>query len=163
MAADWKSAYLKQGVSDYEIFLRLYGEKIPTCHKLHYLQMTAEKLAKGFLTLNGGPRYPNTHNAFKRFMIIARHSEEIMVAAGFTRKDQYQAYIGTLQHTAQRIEDLSPEGGDHPNPEYPWESAGVITVPMEYPFSDFNLKGKEMARLLQFIADCVAVARRRTV
>ena len=60
---DWRTAYLEQAKSDYAMLLKLNQEEAPLCHRLHYLQMTTEKMAKGFLTPKGGARYPKTHNA----------------------------------------------------------------------------------------------------
>ena len=69
MAMDWRTAYFQQARSDYDMLLRLLKEEnVPECQRLHYLQMATEKLAKGFLTQPGGPRYPKVHDAFVRFV-----------------------------------------------------------------------------------------------
>ena len=47
---DWRTAYLEQAKSDYAMLLKLNRDEAPLCHRLHYLQMTTEKMAKGFLT-----------------------------------------------------------------------------------------------------------------
>lgn len=60
--------------------------------------------------------------------------------------------------TEKRVEDLSPDGEDHPNPEYLWGTNGTIVIPLEYPFTDLTLDGPKMVKLLQFIEDCFAVA-----
>lgn len=69
---------------------------------------------------------------------------------------QYVAYLDGLRDLAQKIEDLSPDGGDHPNPEYPWEQNGSIIVPVSYAFPDLDLRQQsaKMAKLLKFIAAC---------
>lgn len=55
MPLDWRAAYFQQAKSDYEMLLKLMSEEgTPACQSLHYLQMTTEKLAKGFLTQPGG-------------------------------------------------------------------------------------------------------------
>lgn len=47
---DWRTGYLRQARADYDmlLFLLKTGEEVALCQKLHYLQMTTEKLAKGF-------------------------------------------------------------------------------------------------------------------
>jgi hypothetical protein len=155
---DWRTAYLEQAKSDYAMLLKLNREEAPLCHRLHYLQMTTEKLAKGFLTPHGGPRYAKTHDAFVSFVKLAGRRPDLRVASHFTNVSQFKAYVTSLLETAQKVEDLSPDGGDHPNPEYPWEEKGIILLPAEYPFTDLDLRSRKMIKLLQFIDDCFTVA-----
>jgi hypothetical protein len=56
------------------------------------------------------------------------------------------------------VKNLSPDGGDHANPEYPWEEQGEILLPTQYAFSDLALENPKMVKLLQFIADCFTLA-----
>lgn len=117
--------------------------------------MTTEKLAKAFLTPPGG-RYPNTHDAFVR---IVRGRQDYRTACGFNQATQFQAYVDSLLPLAQAVENLSPDGGDHPNPEYPWASNGIVIVPVEHPFPDLNLQSPKMLKLLKFIDICLTLAQ----
>ena len=155
---DWRTAYLEQAKSDYAMLLKLNQEEAPLCHRLHYLQMTTEKMAKGFLTPRGGARYPKTHNALVAFLKLAEKRPDFRRASKFTSASQFTAYTASLFDIAQKVEDLSPDGGDHPNPEYPWESQGVIVLPSEYPFADLNTQSRKMVKLLEFIDDCFTLA-----
>lgn len=161
MAVDWRAAYFQQAQSDYAMLLKLLAdENVPLCQNLHYLQMTTEKLAKGFLIPPGGSRYPKTHDAFGRFVKrFAKLNPDLQRACGFTNVRQYTMYLEGLRDLAQKVEDLSPEGDDHPNPEYPWEQNGVIIVPITYPFPGLDLRQQspKMAKLLKFIAACFTV------
>ena len=157
MAWDWRSSYLEQAKSDYAMS-SLIRNQAALCHSLHYLQMATEKMAKGFLTRPGGTRYGRTHDAFVRFMRASKTRPEFQAASRFTRSSQFIAYVDSLLDIAQRIEDLSPDGEDHPNPEYPWETNGMIMIPLEYPFMELALDGPKMVKLLQFIDDCFTVA-----
>ncbi len=157
MAWDWRSSYLEQAKSDYAMF-SLLRNQAPLCQSLHYLQMATEKLANGFLTRSGGARYGRTHNAFVKFMRTAKTRPEFQAASRFTQAGQFVAFIDSLLGIAQRVEDLSPDGEDHPNPEYPWEVNGTIMMPLEYPFNDLPLDSPKMVKLLQFIDDCFTVA-----
>ena len=156
MAWDWRSSYLEQAKSDYAMF-SLIRNQAPLCQSLHYLQMATEKMAKGFLTRPGGSRYGRTHDAFVRFMRASKARLEFQTASRFTRSSQFIAYVDSLLDIAQRIEDLSPDGEDHPNPEYPWETNGMIVIPLEYPFTELALDGPKIIKLLQFIDDCFTV------
>jgi hypothetical protein len=40
------AAYLQQGRSDFDIYKKLVD--VPECHRLHYLQMACEKIAKAY-------------------------------------------------------------------------------------------------------------------
>ena len=155
---DWRTAYLKQAKSDYAMLLKLNREEAPFCHRLHYLQMTTEKMAKGFLTPKGGTRYPKTHDAFVKFVSLAGSLPNFRTASRFTNVRQFAAYTAGLLDVAQKVEDLSPDGGDHPNPEYPWEINGMIVLPSEYPFADFDPSGRKMVKLMEFIDDCFTLA-----
>jgi hypothetical protein len=159
MPHDWRSATLLQARSDYDMLRRLLGdEDVPICQTLHCLQMTTEKLAKGFLT-RSGQRYPNTHDAFAKFVRVAKGLPEFRIACGFHQADQFRRYMESLQPLAQAVENLSPDGGDHPNPEYPWESSGTIIAPMEHSFAGFSLQSPAMLKLLTFIETCFKLAR----
>ncbi len=157
MPWDWRTSYLEQAKSDYAMF-KMARTDVPLCQSLHYLQMTTEKMAKGFLTRPGGPRYAKTHDAFIKFMRVARTRPEFRAASGFTDTSQFTAYVTSLLETAQQVENLSPEGDDHPNPEYPWEAGGIILVPTEYAFAGLTLENPKMIKLLQFIDDCLTLA-----
>jgi hypothetical protein len=121
-AMDWRTAYLTQAKSDYAMLLKLIREEAPLCHRLHYLQMTTEKMAKGFLTNKGGTRYAKTHDAFVKFVRLAGGRPEFRAASHFTQAGAFVAYVTSLLDTAQNVENLSPDGGDHANPEYPWKN-----------------------------------------
>ncbi len=155
---NWRTAYLTQAKSDYAMLLKLIREEAPLCHRLHYLQMTTEKMAKGFLTNRNDPRYEKTHDAFVKFVRISKSRPEFRAASRFTQARQFAKYVDSFANTAQKVEDLSPEGDDHPNPEYPWEENGIILLPTEYAFGDLALENPKMIKLLQFIDDCFTLA-----
>ena len=77
---------------------------------------------------------------------------------GYKRETQFAAYIASLLPLAAEIENLSPEGFDHPNPEYPWEAGGMIFVPVEFDFAALDFAGQSMKKMLEFIENCFEVA-----
>ncbi|MBC7529793.1 MAG: hypothetical protein H7308_19870 [Chthonomonadaceae bacterium] len=142
MANDWRSAYFQQAKSDYSILLKLKEiNDVPLCQKLHYLQMTTEKMSKSFLTPVGGDQHKQTHDALVRFLQSAKTRSDLRRECNFATAPTFVfvAYIQALSPTAQAIENLSPEGASHPNPEYPWKTGGKIITPFEHDFSDLKL------------------------
>lgn len=164
MLLDWRTAYFQQATSDYEMLVKLLAEEnIPQCQRLHYLQMTTQKLAKGFLTPPGGPRYGKVHDAFAKFVKkAALLTPDLQRACGFEGSPAhvYANYLKGLRDLAQAVEDLSPEGGDHPNPEYPWKQNDLILSPLDHTFSGLDLRqpSPKMDKLLKFIAKCFTIA-----
>ncbi len=152
MELDWRSAYLLQAKSDYEMFTTLaQKEDTPLCHTLHYLQMATEKLAKSFLSEPNQP-WPSRHQAYVAFIhVLLLNPNPFQKILGYTRKDQYKASLGSIRRTAKTLEDLVPESlRTRPNPEYPWSSQGRIYVPVVYDFPGLRLQEVGMRKLLKF-------------
>jgi hypothetical protein len=151
----WHDGYLEQARSDWEVYKLLEDSECATCHALHYLQMTTEKLAKALLLLSGIPfeTVRASHRAFTQFLQIASRNREIQEALGMTRP-QLRMSIRELLPIAYEIERLAPAlavGGA--NVEYPWESLpGVTTVPASYNFpvhSTLQLpRGRKLLKLV---------------
>lgn len=80
-------------------------------------------------------------------------------ACGFDDTSQYLMYLEGLRDLAQQIENLSPEGESHPNPEYPWEKNGIIYVPHSYSFSHLDVRNQssKMTKTLKFIDTCFSI------
>jgi len=138
----WRQAFLKQAISDYSVFKELNKSQFPLCHKLHYLQMATEKLAKAYLcSPNGGPP-PKIHNAFVRFLKVSKGRPEIRRKLGYDNNyNAYNSYIDNSLETAEKIEKLAPVGGSHErlNPEYPWlDTSNSIICPACYSFPEFS-------------------------
>ncbi len=160
---DWRRAYFIQATSDYKVLLlMLRSEDVNLCHKLHYLQMATEKMAKGFLTRQNGSMFPKTHDALVGFMRQARLNAALQGICGIGDKKSYIAYIQALSPLAQTIEDLSPEGTPHANPEYPWEVGGKIEIPSEFDFPSINLSEIKMQKMLIFLSCCFKLIERES-
>lgn len=152
MANPWREAFLKQARSDFEAFKLLKDAHL--CHRLHYLQMATEKMAKGFLCDPSRSDQPKkVHEAFGKFMRVARTMPRLARVCG-CRPAQFKMYLEGLTPLAAEIERLAPTGPPHPNPEYPWEQNGVVVVPMEHTFPSLNLARPKMQKMLEFIGRC---------
>ena len=155
MAKDWRSAYFQQALSDFELFKHLSDQDdVPLCQKLHYLHMGTEKMSEGFLTPSGTGEFRWSHNAFVQFVKLSPVNTALIQLSNFHSHRQYKAFIIGLLPLVQQIEDLSPEGDPHPNPEYPWMANGIVHSPVEYEFSDLRLTGIRMKKLLSFLDIC---------
>ncbi|MDQ2730314.1 MAG: hypothetical protein M3Y56_01530 [Armatimonadota bacterium] len=156
MSLDWHTAYLNQARADYERYLELSKrDEVPVCYQLQYLQMATEKLAKSFLSSAAGTRPPRVHDAFVEFVTVAKRRDDLRRLSGYTKSSQFRAYVSSLLPKAREVEDLSPEGPDHPNPEYPWDVGGIIISPLDYEFSSLDpKKDTRMRKLIEFIEDC---------
>jgi len=162
---NWREAYLTQALSDYEVFQELNTGRYPKCHKLHYLQMATEKLAKGFLCSPRGLPPKKTHFAFVRFLKVTKKRPKIRKGLGFGSDHlAYSAYIDSLLPVAERIEKLVPIGGalDKINAEYPWvDSTRQVHCPCLHTFPD--LQKTELVRIQTLVSDLFRISRLYTV
>lgn len=170
MAKNWRSAYFKQAKSDYQILLLLLDQtNVPLCQVLHYLQMTTEKMAKGFLTRSEHGEYEKVHDAFVRFVRVSKTRSEVRIICNFAQVSAFINYIDALIPTAQAIENLSPEGAPHANPEYPWANPDKLAVendriitPLTYDFPGLKLTDLKMRRMLLFLGKCFELIERES-
>jgi len=155
MSANWRTAFFTQARSDYHVLLRLMETPgTERCHVLHYLQMTTEKLAKGFST-DGNTQPPVQHLGFVRFLQTAKNQHS-QLRRVFQAKNprHFSDYLNGLLPIAREIEQLAPRGtGQTPNPEYPWKTPvdNVIVAPCEHDFSFLEPRNPKMSRLLGFL------------
>lgn len=132
MAQDWRTAYFRQAGSDYDTFLLLETSGAAFCQQLHYLQMTTEKLAKGFVTSPGGPQQPKVHRGYRNF----------------------------IQPYAHLIENLAPaNANDGPNAEYPWQTPLGVVAPVDYAFTNLEFNVRGMLNMLKFLRRCFDIIK----
>lgn len=156
----WQNGYLRQAESDYEIYSTLNKSRVALCHRLHYLQMASEKLAKSFLCHGKHKPYPKTHYALVRFLKRTKKSQSVSRLMGYTNNHlAYCSYIDSLLDVATRVEDLAPVGGNYNklNPEYPWaDASGVIQIPVDYTFHEFS--ATDLAKLQTLVSNLFKIA-----
>lgn len=141
----WRQAYLRQAVADFTLYQELTRDRRPLCHRLHYLQMATEKMAKFQLTkVSGGPHRP-THVVLVAFLKLIKGRPEIRRKMGYPEKGNaaaYWAYIDSLLPTAEKIQALAPVGGNFKkvNAEYPWEDSDSdrVIAPIDHGFPEFD-------------------------
>jgi hypothetical protein len=153
---DWHEAFLEQARSDQHILDRLAHPAVEYCHRLHYLQMVAEKLAKSLLTPPGSAAAPPmSHAAFVRMLQVLKGRPEIRRQLGFDDPVCFKQYIDSLLDLAGRIEALAPAqaGLTQSNPEYPWKDPDTLEIhaPCRFDFPSFDPRAPKMAKIHQLI------------
>ncbi len=128
--------FLDQARSDYEIYLCLYQRDI--CHRLHYLQMCTEKLAKAYLWRNGfSPGFK--HNKFEQFLRTLEGRTDFHQMFGYKDPRSFRLLWPAILDLATRVQNLAPAGGNSgPNPEYPWPPNMPSSGPLSYDFPEWQ-------------------------
>ncbi len=158
---NWQEGYRLQARSDHDIFKQLNKRNVPLCHRLHYLQMASEKLAKSFLCIGNQKPYKKSHYALVQFLKATKRIPKIQRLLGYNNnRSAYCMYIESLLQLAEQIEKLAPVGGDYDrmNPEYPWKDAvGEIQVPTDYQFNE--LKMTELVKFQGLLENLFRIAQ----
>jgi hypothetical protein len=151
---DWSRAYAKQALSDLDAREKLTLAGAHKCHRLHFLQMAAEKICKAHLTkVNGHENIRKTHAYVKRNLpIIARQFYTRMNDEN--RMAQWEVH--QIEQLAGEIELLAPacdDGGTRlDNSEYPWEDGhGDVQIPSEHNFPNIDDESRTIVRLIRLI------------
>jgi len=137
----WAKSYAKQALSDLRAWNILVVAPAEKCHRLHFLQMAAEKTCKAHLTLvHGHDKVKKSHAVVKdNLPLIARY-----FYARISHDNKIAAWeINAIKHFAGEIELLAPacdhEGAREDNTEYPWEDDnGKVYTPCDYTFPNID-------------------------
>lgn len=151
---DWARGYAVQALSDLLARENLVETETHKCHRLHFLQMAAEKACKAHLTIaNGHDNVRRTHAYVARNLpIIARHFYPII-----NNDNEISRWeISEIRRLAREIEILAPACDDgnrrEDNSEYPWlDGQGRVTVPCEYNFPQIDDGSRSIVRLIRLI------------
>lgn len=151
---DWARGYAKQALSDLDVREVLAHENVAKCHRLHFLQMAAEKTCKAYLTMaNGHENVRKTHAYVVRNLpIIARQ----FYSLSNNNNDISRWEMSEIKRLAHEIEVLAPacDQGDarKDNSEYPWrDEKGKVRTPCEYNFPKINDGDRTIIRLIRLI------------
>jgi hypothetical protein len=141
----WASAFAAQSRSDWQVYDLLTAERrIPPCHKLHYLQMACEKIAKAYRCLDTGT---NLEELLKRHVGFAKFIGTFLASPSI--REAYQGRDAQLREVsrltralAREIEKLAPAVDRESSPEnaeYPWEAGGEVISPCQYGYPRLSL------------------------
>jgi hypothetical protein len=156
----WREAFRQQALSDYAVFRHLTTQAdIPICHRLHYLQMATEKLAKSLLLVGSNAPNERSHYALVPFLRMLPGRPDIRARLKWAdNPQQFKTYIDRkIIPWAEKIQNLVPVGGsDRLNPEYPWlNGSGEVACPATYGFPEFSKV--ELIRFATFIDNLIRV------
>jgi hypothetical protein len=151
---DWARAYAKQALSDLDVRDQLAIAGAHKCHRLHSLQMAAEKVCKAHLTpANGHENVRKTHAYIeKNLPIIAR----LFYSSANDDNPMARWETQEIKRLAGEIQVLAPacdaEGARPDNSEYPWRDGhGDVRTPCEYKFPNIGDESRTIIRLIRLI------------
>jgi hypothetical protein len=154
-------AFRRQAASDLRLLhllLRQSTDDVPQCHRLHYLQMAAEKAGKAVVfALGGQVSQEGYSHSFVGPLLNVLKRATISRALGYP-PEKYRAYVehlNSLRPFLAHVERLHPRSGRDPNVEYPWEGPSaeggmVWHVPAEWAFAVHASPG-QWDRAVRFI------------
>lgn len=157
----------QQASSDHKIYRMLRAANTESCHQLHYLQMTMEKLAKAYLWRTGkASRVSHVSvDIFLRSLMDRSRAdlESIAAALNFKSSDHLETSVRSMRPMARQIELLAPSlAADGPNAEYPWPHHRPVHTPESFDFPiwrDLTETGRGRAMLAFVEAAVVAFPR----
>lgn len=158
----WACGYAKQSQSDFAIYQLLESQGVQKCHRLHFLQMACEKIAKAYRfrdTATSEEKLNTEHVAFSQFMGSYLASDHM--------KKRYRIHAKELpkimkhaRSLARAIEKLAPAVDRERSPanaEYPWQAGDQIVIPCEYNFPDLELltspQGRSFLKMVKTAID----------
>ncbi len=137
---EWAATYAMQARSDFEVYKILTQlEEVEACHRLHYLQMACEKIAKAYRLRDTETSLENAqtrHVAFADFIEIYLRSRKV-VKRYAARGEMLKNVTRDARLFARDIERLAPAVDREQTPqnvEYPWEDNGEVICPCRYDF-----------------------------
>jgi hypothetical protein len=142
-------AFVEQARSDLDVYETLTATALPTCHRLHYLQMWLEKLCKAYLWLpeSAAEDLRTRHNVVGKILprMIGEHWRRI----GFDQRPDMSA----IRALCREIDLLHPQVDDNgrreDNVEYPWITArGAAMAPKAWSFPLASRLNTHTGRLL---------------
>ena len=143
-------AYAAQSRSDFTVY-RLHLTSAEECHRLHYLQMACEKIAKAYrlrdrVSVNLDDLY--SHVVFSKFIVIYLKSTPVRhrYRAQEAKRRRMERYAHSL---ALEIEKLAPAVDRDQTPEnaeYPWMVGETIFVPCRHSYPISRLLGEQGGR-----------------
>ena len=127
---------------------------VDRCHRLHFLQMAAEKTCKAHLSAENGNRDVKRTHAYVRQVlpVIARVFYSRAIGGSSIPIWQLQE----IRRLASEVEILAPASNSgevrNDNSEYPWlDAQGVVQIPCEYKFANIDDGGKAITLIIKLL------------
>lgn len=156
---EWARAFALQGASDLKVYEILSQARVESCHRLHYLQMATEKIAKAFRVGAGKlPPRRKSHVAAAEFVKLYYHHGSMRTKYG-GKHEQLTIVRDQMVIVASQIEKLAPavdEEAVPENVEYPWATSVKLEVPCQHRFPIEDLPEWQLNQFVQMLKDVVA-------
>lgn len=151
---DWARAFALQALSDLNVREVLVSANAEKCHRLHFLQMAAEKICKAHVIMvDGYDSLKKTHAYVKAVLpVIARQ-----FYAHENSHDQIAKWeIKKIKSLAGQVELLCPAchagKSREDNSGYPWlDAQGTVQIPCQYNFPGIDDGSRDIVRLIRLI------------
>lgn len=149
----WARAFALQSIADLDTRDILSSTTSPKCHRLHFLQMSAEKLCKAFLIqANGLDHLTFKHCVIAKILPVVLRG--VLISKGQTRA-KIESQSQTIRHLSLQIELLSPScpsaGTSLSNVEYPWLDNGRIFTPSTYSFPNLADESRSLISMTKLM------------
>jgi tRNA nucleotidyltransferase/poly(A) polymerase len=150
----WAKGYALQALSDLRAREALVKANAEKCHRLHFLQMAAEKACKAHLTIASG------HDSVRRSHAYIARILPMIARQYYTKLNDNNEIsrweVEAIKRLAREIQVLAPacSEGDlrEDNSEYPWaDSKGEVCIPCEYSFPNIDDGSRLIVRLIRLI------------
>lgn len=149
----WARAYAKQALSDLDAREALVLAGVSKCHRLHFLQMAAEKTCKAYFVKTNGHQHLKKSHAYVKTILpqVARGLYSNLDESNVAKRSR----VSAVRHFAREIELLAPacnDGGRDDNSEYPWtDGTGEVKIPCEYSFPNIDDLSRNIVPLIRLI------------
>lgn len=155
--SEWADAFHAQARSDWAVYEQLGVASLPACHRLHYLQMACEKLAKAYRlrgTEADEEELRKHHVGFVSSINTWMRSPAIRERYP-GREAQREKVARQVAAVARLIEGLAPaadRGNTPEDVEYPWRDGARVVVPCNFTFPvEETLAGHEGRHFLKLV------------
>jgi hypothetical protein len=143
-------AYAEQSRSDFAVY-QIHLQGAEDCHRLHYLQMACEKIAKAYrlrdpVSFNPDDLY--SHVVFSKFIVGYLKSTPIKLRYRLqdSKRRQMDRYAKLLATEIERLAPAVDRKNRPDNVEYPWLTGETIFVPCHHSYPISRLLGEQGGR-----------------
>ncbi len=143
-------AYAEQSRSDFAVY-QVQLQSAEECHRLHYLQMACEKIAKAYrlrdpVSFNPDDLY--SHAVFSKFIVgfLKSTPTRNRYQSQDSKRRQMEGYAKSLASEIERLAPALDRENRPDNAEYPWMIGETIFVPCRYAFPVSLLLGEQGGR-----------------
>lgn len=151
------NAYALQSASDFSLYNGLLKDA-EECHRLHYLQMACEKIAKAFRLRDTASFQSDdlySHVVFSRFVLGLLKSQQIRerYRANKSKRRHIERYAQALSREIERLAPAVDREHNPANAEYPWAQGETVFVPIRYRYPLFQRllepSGRDFLKLIE--------------